>query len=333
MFSTFGNRLIRPVFNASDKRGIIERQRHAVFFFSSLGVAVLSIGLLIIGSVEIPGALYLSLFTLAVTMLLLYLFGKLPVTMGVAAICIVNQLLITLSMVLHAIDPTPHDVNVIIGDMVLSICNILVALGAYLKLTPYILASLILATYSYCAWVTKNDSVIHMIPIFFIPVVTLALIGDRLAKNVRRLEREKDQLKEDETKILNLFEMDKTQLMAYIALAKKKGLSFDETRVMLDSIGPQAKENIRDNVARWIRQSQIDYERLSSLLPGLTVSEIEICKLILQDKKLKEIGQLLKKSESNITCQRANIRSKLGLNNGENLAEALRRRVTDARYP
>jgi DNA-binding CsgD family transcriptional regulator len=293
-------------------------------------VAVLSIGLFIIKSVEIPGILYLSLCALTVTMLLLYRFGKLPVTVGVSVICITNQLLITLSMARHAIDPTPHDVNVIIGDMVLSICNILVALGAYLKLTPYILATLILATYSFCAWVTKNDSVIHMIPIFFIPVITLALIGHQLAKNVRRLEKEKDQLKEDETKILNLFEMNKTQLMAYIALAKEKGLSFDETRTMLDSIGPHAKENIRDNVARWIRQSQIDYEKLSSRLPELSLSEIEICKLILQDKKLKDICHILKKSESNITCQRANIRSKLGLQKGDNLTEALRLRVTAA---
>ena len=44
---------------------------------------------------------------------------------------------------------------------------------------------------------------------------------------------------------------------------------------------------------------------------------------MLQGYKLKEMCELLGKTESNVTCQRSNIRAKLGLKRGDDLRACL----------
>jgi DNA-binding NarL/FixJ family response regulator len=97
--------------------------------------------------------------------------------------------------------------------------------------------------------------------------------------------------------------------------------------MLLGSFSPQARKNITDNIASFMRQQEIDLERIHDAIPELTPSEMEIALLILKERKLKEICQLLGKSESNVTCQRSNIRTKLGLTRGEDLLTALRERL------
>ena len=62
---------------------------------------------------------------------------------------------------------------------------------------------------------------------------------------------------------------------------------------------------------------------LSEVFPELTPSEIEICRLVILGKTLKEVCEILGKSESNITCQRSNIRKKIGLKPSDNLRQVL----------
>ena len=63
---------------------------------------------------------------------------------------------------------------------------------------------------------------------------------------------------------------------------------------------------------------------------GLTFSEKEICKLILQGHTLKEICAKLNKSESNITSQRCHIRKKLNMDRRDDLRRTLEVRFYDA---
>jgi len=63
---------------------------------------------------------------------------------------------------------------------------------------------------------------------------------------------------------------------------------------------------------------------------GLTFSEKEICKLILQGHTLKEICAELNKSESNITSQRCHIRKKLNMDRRDDLRRTLEVRFYDA---
>lgn len=94
---------------------------------------------------------------------------------------------------------------------------------------------------------------------------------------------------------------------SYMMLAREKKLAPERTAEILTTAGDAAEKRIRENVAHYIRQSSIDFDNLQKRLPELSPSELEICSLILKEKKLKEISELLGKSCSNITCQRTNI--------------------------
>lgn len=67
------------------------------------------------------------------------------------------------------------------------------------------------------------------------------------------------------------------------------------------------------------------------LCADLTNSEIQICKLVLQDKSLKEICILLDKTESNITSQRSHIRKKLNMDRKDDLKRTLELRFAEIR--
>lgn len=76
-----------------------------------------------------------------------------------------------------------------------------------------------------------------------------------------------------------------------------------------------------------IKLQETDIKMLEGIFPELSPSELEICQLILQNKKLSEICNLLGKNESNINSQRAHIRKKLNLQTNDNFKNVLTERL------
>ena len=71
---------------------------------------------------------------------------------------------------------------------------------------------------------------------------------------------------------------------------------------------------------------EMERNSLTEIFPELSPSEIEIYRLVIMGKSLNEVCSILRKSESNITCQRSNIRKKLGLQSSDNLKKVLQER-------
>lgn len=145
--------------------------------------------------------------------------------------------------------------------------------------------------------------------------------------NTVHILKEYGEVRSSENTVLDFFQMDRSQLLGYIKLAQKCNLSADETDQLLNSFGQRAKVNIAGNISMLIKQKEADLERIQKCLPELTPSELEITRLILQGKKLKDICEILGKKAGNVTSQRTNIRAKLGLNPDDNLFEALQKRM------
>lgn len=145
--------------------------------------------------------------------------------------------------------------------------------------------------------------------------------------NTVHILKEYSEVRSSENTVLDFFQMDRSQLLGYIKLAQKCNLSADETDQLLNSFGQRAKVNIAGNISMLIKQKEADLERIQKCLPELTPSELEITRLILQGKKLKDICEILGKKAGNVTSQRTNIRAKLGLNPDDNLFEALQKRM------
>lgn len=92
---------------------------------------------------------------------------------------------------------------------------------------------------------------------------------------------------------------------------------------LLSRLSSTHQEELLNNIKDYYHQQYIETLNLLSICPSLTPSEIEICKLILMDKSLKEICSTLHKTPSNITSQRTHIRKKLNLTKQDDLRTSL----------
>lgn len=105
----------------------------------------------------------------------------------------------------------------------------------------------------------------------------------------------------------------------------------ETAKSLLSRLSPDLRESLYQKASELLRNEEDDQLLLDSVLEGLTNSEREICRLILQGKTLKEICYDLKKSESNITSQRCHIRKKLNMDRGDDLKRTLETMLIAAR--
>lgn len=92
---------------------------------------------------------------------------------------------------------------------------------------------------------------------------------------------------------------------------------------LLSRLSSTHQEELLNNIKDYYHQQYIETINLLSICPSLTPSEVEICKLILIGKSLKEICFTLHKTPSNITSQRTHIRKKLNLVKQDDLRTSL----------
>ena len=132
-------------------------------------------------------------------------------------------------------------------------------------------------------------------------------------------------LKHDEEEILGFLNIKKEQVMAYIRLSKMEHEAA-ETKNLLELLSDEVRNNVISNVKEAMLAMEMERNSLTEIFPELSPSEIEIYRLVIMGKSLNEVSSILRKSESNITCQRSNIRKKLGLQSSDNLKKVLQER-------
>ncbi len=150
--------------------------------------------------------------------------------------------------------------------------------------------------------------------------------SERLVANTTLLNSENVKFKREEQELHFLFRMKREQMRSYIFLGRKTYPSSIVEKLVND-LDPETARNLIINMHAYTTEAKSVLRRLKMNLPELTLSERDICLLIIQGKKQGEICRLLNKSKSNINTQRVNIRKKLMLKPEENLYEFLKRAV------
>lgn len=131
--------------------------------------------------------------------------------------------------------------------------------------------------------------------------------------------RQPNQLREEEKKALNM-------------LADLKENEKDMAVNLMSRLRPEQQQNILKRAAEQLKSSEQSRKAWDLVCIDLTISERQICQMVLEGKSLKEICIELNKSESNITSQRSHIRKKLNLDRKDDLRRELEKRFYDARY-
>ena len=99
----------------------------------------------------------------------------------------------------------------------------------------------------------------------------------------------------------------------------------------MEHLTPELRERIISKATEHIRKEETDKILWNQVCEGFINSEKQICKLVYKGKTLKEMCDLLNKSESNITSQRSHIRKKLNMDRKDDLRQVLEARISQIR--
>lgn len=311
------------------ERSLLGHQRLlSLVYYTLLIVFGLTTNLVGIAGPLSPFFAWLNTAYLMVTLLLFsgYVFRKLPLAMTISMMTLVTQLSTSVEMIYCAMSPNSYNLMLIVGNTVLLAVNTIFSLVAYLKYNSYILSALTMGVYAVCMVVTGDPALDNFFLIFLLAFAFISLLGHRLVRSAHMLEAENTTLRKDEAELFLFLRLNREQVKAYIELAKENR-PHDDTERLLELMGEKSQRNIMTNVSAYLRRKEAEDCRMEHVFPELTPSERDICRLVLQDKKLGDICRILKKSETNINSTRAHIRKKLGLQPSDRLDKALKERM------
>lgn len=256
-----------------------------------------------------------------------YLLGKIGVVKGITFLAVATQVFIGMDILYSAFVPTLKDnTMVILINMLILAGNMFFSLAAYQARLTRWLVGIALGVYLVCVIVTGNESLRNYFFMMLLILLFISVLSLGIARNGEYLVNDNKILQREEEELLQVLRINKKQIKAYVALAKERH-DVKLTEHLLDLLGEASQKNVIDNVLQYIQTRELSKQNLERVFPELSSSEREICYLILQNKKLSEIGILLNKTESNITTQRGNIRKKLGMNPSDNLQKVLEKRI------
>lgn len=268
----------------------------------------------------------LVLWTLNAVMMALYLLRKLSLDATMNTLATLIQTEIAAEIIYCSTIPSAYASALLMENLFLAVVVVLLAGMAYLHYMPHILSIIALSAYCYSMVAMNNTFMQEFCPAFFFVFYVICLSSNRIYECTSKLESENSDLHEDEQEIQWLLRMDKKQVKAFVALSKSEA-GHTDTGELLDMVGERAKRNIIEAVSAHQKQKEMTLDRLQQAFPSLTLSEIEICSMILQDKRQSDICLMLNKSASNINSQRSHIRKKLGLTPDDDLKETLLRQL------
>ena len=214
----------------------------------------------------------------------------------------------------------------IMSNITISLLFTMLSICAYMSNISILLSSLIIASYTICTLITDEPFLYSYLPLVIIIYTMIPLLGRSLHSNISSLLKSSNLLKEEEEMLLKRLQMKKEELFAFAELLSENNPE-EKTNSLLSIIGEQSKENLFTALAAHQKKEKSKLDTIRRIYPYLSPSELNICRLILQDKTVSQICELLHRSSGNITSQRANIRAKLGLKKSDNLKEALQERM------
>lgn len=316
-----------------NEHSVLDRQRLALLLFCYIPFMLLGVVANFLGVTE-PSAPFFGythtlLVLTAAVFLLLYRRRKISITVCFAAFIIIGQTILSVEMIYCAFQGTLYYDMLIMANMVLLSQNTLVAMAGLMRQVPVLLGIATLFIYILCSWITGDELLNSFIVVFILVFLFTSVIGVWVANSIGQLEHENEEYKKGEKELLHILRLKRDEVRAFVALASEK-YSHDGTKVLLEQLDTKSKLNLLTNVEEYLRTRNTDLEIIEQKFPELTPSEREICRLILQGKKLYDICRILGKNESNINSQRANMRKKLGLQPADNLQKALQQRLEES---
>ncbi len=312
----------------SRENTIIGRQRLVLFEV----VAIMSIILTISSFFLHPKSgllLAIDIFTLVITIVLLLLYDthRLSIRWSATALYVLLQIELSMQKIFCATQQTPETAGLILQASFLSLLLVTVSIVSFLKYSPTIISGLSIITFVFCLFIFPSPILKTFSPVYLVVLVGFIVYDLTASRPLLDMGKGERSMNDEFLEFMHATGLTEDDIRSVTKLSRNNADMTEKTRNLLSLMNSRARNNIVESVISLKAESESTREILMEAFPMLTPSQITICQLILQDKKLSEICASLGKNESNISSQRSRIRMALELNPEDNLKEALEGRV------
>ena len=322
------SRLIQRLTSFLDQRSHNWQQRLCLitFLMLSLSVLVLGVPMHIVGLIgRCDTILYtISAMSWAATLVILvmYLTQRMRLTVAISSFGILTQLAESARIVYVAMERPDGFEETIVFNQVISLALIIYMVMAAVRHMPTILAIMSIATITSAYLYTDGEINRQIVVIFVIVEIFTCILGEMIRRGIRSMQRENADYHSTLNRVLSTFHMTKTELLAYIQLGRGEQSDKDITD-FFNRLDERTEANLIRAVEQRVAQRKMQHADISAVLPTLTPTEQEVCRLIIGGKTIIEIASILHKNANNVSSVRIHIRKKLGLATGKDLREAL----------
>lgn len=292
----------------------------------SLSVVVLGVPMHFIGMIGRCDTILYTISAMSwattLTILIMYLTQRMRLTVAISSFGILTQLAESARIVYVAMERPDGFEETIVFNQVISLALIIYMVMAAVRHMPTILAIMSIATITSAYLYTDGKINRQIVVIFVIVEIFTCILGEMIRRGIRSMQRENADYHSTLNRVLSTFHMTKTELLAYIQLGRGEQSDKDITD-FFNRLDERTEANLIRAVEQRVAQRKMQHADISAVLPTLTPTEQEVCRLIIGGKTIIEIASILHKNANNVSSVRIHIRKKLGLATGKDLREAL----------
>lgn len=239
-----------------------------------------------------------------------YLLQRLSLKVAISTFGILTQLTDSARIVCMTLSRPEGFVDTILFNQVISLALIIYLVMAVVRHVPAIITSLSIATITFAYLYSDGEINEQLVLIFVIVEIFTCILGELIRQGIGGI------------RLLATFRMTKTELLAYIQLGRG-GMEDKDITNFFDHLDERTEANLIKAVKQRVAQRRMQHADISAVLPTLTPTEQEVCRLIIGGKTILEIAAILNKTANNISTVRIHIRKKLGLATTDDLRESL----------
>lgn len=311
-----------------DQRSHNWQQRLCLITFLMLSLSVVLPGVPmhivgLIGRCDTPLHIISALLWVAtIVVLVLYLLHRMPLKTAISIFGILAQLTESARIVYITVERHVGYEDAVLFNQIISLALIIYLVLAAVRHMPTVIALMSIGTIVFAYLYTDGGVNRQIVAVFIFVEIFTCVLGEMIRRGIRGMLKENADYNSTLNNLLATFHMTKTELLAYIQLGRG-GMQDKDITHFFDHLDERTEANLIKAVKQRVAQRRMQHADISAVLPTLTPTEQEVCRLIIGGKTILEIAAILNKTPNNISTVRIHIRKKLGLATTDDLRETL----------
>lgn len=210
----------------------------------------------------------------------------------------------------------------VMSNLIISYTLLLYLTLAFLTRLSFVVAWANILTLVFVVWYDFTAVHISHIVIFFLLYIFTGVLIVISHHGLRALQAENDDFQITQSRLQSVFNMTPDEFKAYLQLSHSGNIAGDAGS-FLQQLDETSRRNLVRAVLSQVGEEEASRHDLATRFPQLTEAELEVCRLVLEGKSLRDISRVTGKTANNISTVRGNVRKKLGLPSGVDLKDFL----------